>query len=179
MLLIDIKEVKRIDALTSQLFFEDPYFENTVLRKRTTGILEYLKACAEAVNSSSNFLSPIRRTNFMTKENVEDALQIKRTLMISPHKYRLYFFNHDTPFDPDWMDAENINGRPLPAAGCGGKNISMCLFPALARHPEGKLPPDTTIAKVLIRKKKYLLPQDEIRHSEALEVMAKAIVLVH
>lgn len=57
----------------------------------------------------------------------ENAVKLKQTLMISPKDYRIHYCIPDSPFDPSWMQAKDIEGFSLRDTDAKDKLVSACL----------------------------------------------------
>ncbi|KAI4658177.1 uncharacterized protein J4E79_007159 [Alternaria viburni] len=176
----DREEVRHLDRLAAQLFFQESCFQDKVLPNRVSEICECLEACAKTINGATNTNPPLQHTNIMSTGIVQKALRLKRTLMLSLHEHRVYFARPDTSFDPFWMEAEDHGGDSLDSLSCVEKKVSICLFPALVRAPTEKLPEDAEIAAALIQAKRFFPSSEEVSPSMDQDVViTKAVVLVY
>jgi hypothetical protein len=109
---------------------------------------------------------------------VEEAVKLKKDLMVSPDDYRIHFSNAGVPFDPAWMTGVATNGRPVDSRNVGSRKVALCLFPALWKHTPAPLEENASIEDALVSHRKFLASPKEWRSFVPKSCIGKATVLV-
>ncbi|KAH4308205.1 hypothetical protein HBH70_050320 [Parastagonospora nodorum] len=167
-------EVQQLDKIGMKLLFEDKNFKSSLLQLRAERILADLEA-------SLKYACPIapgfKKLN-TPQEWAETAVELKQTLMLNAHEFRIHNCMPGTQFNPTWMQAMNYERFPIPDEDAMGRNIAVGLFPALTAHDAPPFSDSATLEDVLAKNKTFFPSFEEKRGLDAKQVIAKASVLL-
>ena len=168
-----MEEVARMDKVVAQALFDRADEQVHTVKPRERELVKNFSEVKESI------CRPHDTPFSMTPENMaKESLKLKLKLMISPKDYRIRYCQTGTRFDPTWMKARNDKNQPVADQKAAGKEITLCLFPALLAHDAQPFADDARIKDVLAKNKKFFAAPDESKSFDPKQCVAKAIVLV-
>ncbi|KAF1845330.1 uncharacterized protein K460DRAFT_430243 [Cucurbitaria berberidis CBS 394.84] len=166
--------VQRIDVLGFSLLFADQDFQKTELQKAAVKLVTRFRHMMKSACSTASGVESIQDPEAWA----QGALKLKQKLMISPKEYRIHFCLPATLFDPTWMIAEDAEGYRCPSAKAKGKEILVCLFPALVEQNSRTFEAGAGISDALVKNKKFFPTWQEKRGLNPKCVISKAVVVI-
>lgn len=166
--------MQQLDKVGMKLLFESKNFKSSLLQLRVERIVTdmeaYLKyACPVA--SGFKILN-------IPQDWAEMAVELKETLLLNTHEFRVHHCMPGTQFDPTCMQAETHERFPISDEKAMGRKIAICLFPALTAHDAPPFGDNATLNDVLAMNKTFFPSLKEKRSLDTKQVIAKATVLL-
>lgn len=171
--LSSLNQIQHADKLVAQEMFADPDEQTTTIHTRQQNLLTNIAAVTDTLNLPHT--PPIRTA---LKAFAAEAIALKHALMLSPHDYRIHYAHPETGFDARWMapwDAENLQ---LSDAEAAGKNVAVCLVPALLALPAMPFADDAGVEEVLVKNEGFFPNAGEVGTLDLKQCVVKAVVLV-
>jgi hypothetical protein len=166
--------VQQLDKIGMKLLFEDKNFKSSSLHLRAERMLADLEASLKYACP----MAPGFKKLSTPQEWAETAVELKETLMLNAHEFRIHNCMPGTQFDPTWMQAVNYDRFPISDEEAMGKKIAVGLFPALTAHDASPFGDSATLEDVLAKNKTFFPSFEEKRGLDAKQVIAKASVLL-
>lgn len=168
-----MERVARRDKVIAQALFDRADEQACTIQPRKQELVKNLSEVAKSI------CRPHDTPFSMTPEDMaKDSLTLKLKLMVSPKDYRIRYCQTGTRFDPTWMKARNDKNQPVADQKAAGKEITLCLFPALLAKDAQPFADDARIEDVLAKNKKFFAAPDDSKSYDPKQCVAKAIVLV-
>jgi len=158
----------------TKLLIEDNNFQREKIPQVVTSIAtQFSRVLAPAADSRLGL-----NNSDVFREICEQAIRFKLDLIVSPEEYCLFFFKPGDEYNPEWMIAEDEEGRILEREGCIS-NIRLCLFPGISQYQNNtpQVEPDDISTAFSYKKPFTFQWMNEAAHSMN-HVIAKAVVLM-
>lgn len=112
----------------------------------------------------------------------DTAIELKQALLLSPHDYRIHYARPGTKFDKSWMIAVDNEHWEIKENEVEGKEVSMCLFPALMAQAPPDFEDTAPLEEALVLNKNFFpafgeKPIDEDKEKKKRPI-CKAYVLI-
>lgn len=159
--------------IVSKILFDQPEHKAKD-EKRAANMLNALNQTLQIARPDLDAFESLK----LHKPWVVDAVQMKKTLMISPEDYRIRISKVGSTFDPAWMIGVAKDGRTDDSRNTGSRKVALCLFPAVFSQERKPLRDDATITDALVSHRKFLPTSRERSAFSSQRCVAKATVLL-
>jgi hypothetical protein len=126
----ETKEVQLSDKIGTKLLFEDENFQSNLFKTKVGKFLRHMDFSIKETCSEASDLYGLNHPQTWA----ENANKLKQLLVIAKNDYRIHHCMPGSPFNPEWMKAENVDGFAVKEKDTLGKVVAICLFSALVEQ---------------------------------------------
>lgn len=169
-----LERVRQYDKVAMKLLLENPDSKTVLVVRRTSEFEVRFETAKHNLCKPSKIPSSLSPSSF-----AKEVMDFKQKLLLSPKEYRIYYVRPGYEFNAKWMQAYDNTNEPVPDSKAEGKNIDLCVFPALACLKDEAIKEDGKIEDVLCKNKQFFPTLDDLMLGfSPVAKWSKAMVLV-
>ncbi|KAJ4295236.1 hypothetical protein N0V90_007247 [Kalmusia sp. IMI 367209] len=169
----NMSEVKRLDLLATEMLVKEDRIQNGLIQQKAEQRMAWISQMLGLTEPQNPYDTVVRDL----RELCYRAIKLFAQLLVSPLGYCIHFFPCGTLFDEPSMKAEDVSGTSFASSHCIGKEVKLCLFPAIWQYCDQPLDETRDIPDALTASKKFLWTHMSEMNVH-LSLVSKAVVLL-